>query len=151
MSKIKRCVVSDQWSVISDQWSVISEWVSEWVSDKVTYWAVCGQLKKNHCTLHMKKQRKYQMILQCYFISFILFPCLDQLFPWVVVTDSLCKSPKVPLSAFGSQLYQPKKMLQSWPKNMILPERVYANFDPKNNIINCVPNQRQIILYVLDI
>ena len=23
----------------------VSEWVSEWVSDKVTYWAVCGQLK----------------------------------------------------------------------------------------------------------
>ena len=35
--KIKRCVSEwvSEWSVISDQW----------VSDKVTYWAVCGQLK----------------------------------------------------------------------------------------------------------
>ena len=44
--KIKRCLTQS---------------VSEWVSDKVTYWAVCGQLKKNHfhilCVCRQTKEK----------------------------------------------------------------------------------------------
>ena len=51
----------------------LTQWViSESVSDKVTYWAVCGQLKRRAFPSHLKMKRKKNTL--------ILFP--SQKAPW---------------------------------------------------------------------
>ena len=76
MSKIKRCVISDQW---------VSEWVSEWVSDKITYWAVCGQLKIQRLkyTKTNEFQLRFKKVYSVWLIDHELM--IDTLYNWHLI------------------------------------------------------------------